>query len=153
MKSILRISFVSFLLLAFAGLARAGGEGWTTDYQAALAKAKAENKLVLLDFTGSDWCGWCKRLDKEVFSQQEFKDFTQDRFVLVELDFPRKKKLDEATQKQNFELQDQFKIEGYPTIIIVDGDGKEIERLGYEEGGAANYNKVLEGVIAKSKKS
>ena len=74
---------------AFAGSAVAGAAaGWDDDYEKAVAQAKAEKKMVLLDFTGSDWCGWCIKLDKEVFSQPEFKDYAKENLVLVEVDFP-----------------------------------------------------------------
>ena len=63
--------------------------GWDDNYEKALEKAKTEKKMVLLDFTGSDWCGWCMKLDKEVFSKKEFKDYAKENLVLVELDFPR----------------------------------------------------------------
>ncbi|WP_404424587.1 thioredoxin family protein [Nibricoccus sp. IMCC34717] len=152
MKTLFRFLAASTLLLSFVVGARAGdGDLWITNYSAALEKAKAEKKLVLLDFTGSDWCGWCKKLDKEVFSQKEFQDFASERFVLVTVDFPRRKAIDETTLKQNHALQDQFKIEGYPTIVIVDASGREVDRLGYEEGGPANFNKLLTASLAKAK--
>ena len=77
---------------------------WMDDYEAAVKLAKAENKLLLLDFTGSDWCGWCIKLKKEIFDQKEFVAYAEENLVLVELDFPRKKKLTESLQKQNKEL-------------------------------------------------
>lgn len=142
------LRFLAFFALAlgFVSFARAEGELWTSDYAAALAKAKAENKHVLLDFTGSDWCGWCIRLKKEVFSQKDFIDFASQHYVLVELDFPRKKKLPAETAKQNRELQDKFQIEGYPTVIILDADGREIGRTGYMEGGPAAFNAELKNI-------
>src|SRR5437899_11282386 len=77
---------------AFAKLCAAEAE-WMTDLRAALAKAKAEKKMVLLDFTGSDWCGWCIKFNQEVLSQSAFTDYAAKNFVLVEVDFPRKKEL------------------------------------------------------------
>ena len=79
----------------------AGGAGWSHDVDAALKQAKKEGKDVLMDFTGSDWCGWCIRLNKEVFSQKEFLPAVTKNFVLVELDFPRKKQLSPEIKKQN----------------------------------------------------
>ena len=83
-----RSLLASLLALAFTASAFAGGEGWSDNYAKALAQAKAEKKLVLVDFTGSDWCGWCIKLDKEVFSKPEFKTYAKENLVLVELDFP-----------------------------------------------------------------
>ena len=111
-------------------------EGWTTDYKAALATAGKDKKLVLLDFTGSDWCGWCIKLDKETFAKPEFKKFAGEKLVLVTLDFPRNKQLDAATKKQNEELSEKFKVEGFPTLVLVNAEGKEVARnVGYLAGG------------------
>lgn len=120
------------LILAFNPLI---GADWTTNYQAALAQAKAQNKLVLLDFTGSDWCPPCQLLDKEVFSTSSFKDFAGRNFITVTIDFPVNKKLPPALTRQNDQLQQQFKIVGNPTLIVVDANGKERGRiLGYDHG-------------------
>jgi len=104
---------------------------WQTDLAKAQAQAKKENKLVMLDFTGSDWCGWCKKLDAEVFSKSDFSEYAKKNLVLVEVDFPRFKKLSVDQQKANNALQEKYKIEGYPTIIVLDGEGKQVGQLGY----------------------
>ncbi len=104
---------------------------WQTDLAKAQAQAKKENKLVMLDFTGSDWCGWCKKLNAEVFSKSDFADYAKKNLVLVEVDFPRFKKLSGDQQKANNALQEKYKIEGYPTIIVLDGEGKQVGQLGY----------------------
>jgi protein disulfide-isomerase len=119
---------------------------WTTDYKAALAQAKVEKKMVLLDFTGSDWCAYCKLLDKEVLTQQAFKDFADKNYILVTLDFPREKKLPNDLKQQNDALDQQFNIQGLPTLIVLDADGKELGRqMGYEPGSGPD------AVIAKLK--
>src|SRR5271170_3695118 len=108
---------------------------WTTDYKAALVQAKAQNKLVLLDFTGSDWCGYCKLLDKEVFTKDAFKDFADKNYILVTVDFPNQKQLPDDVKSQNDALGKQFKVDGYPTLIVLDPDGKELGReTGYDPG-------------------
>ncbi|PYJ79281.1 MAG: thioredoxin family protein, partial [Verrucomicrobia bacterium] len=81
-------------------LARAESD-WLNDYKKAQQEAKASNKFLLLDFTGSDWCGWCKKFDKEILSQSQFKDYARENLVLVELDFPRAKQQSPELRKQN----------------------------------------------------
>src|SRR5260221_13878642 len=105
-------------LLAALALFRAGAEErqWMTDLSKAQAKAKAEKKLVMLDFTGSDWCGWCIKLHKEVFSKPEFEEYAKKNLVLVEVDFPRGKQQTEELKKANQKLQQKYGIEGYPTL-------------------------------------
>ncbi len=117
---------------------------WGENKAQALVKAKADKKLVLLDFTGSDWCSWCKLLDKEVFSTPEFQQYAQKNLELVEVDFPQRKVLTVEQQKQNDELQKQYDIQGYPTIIVLNADGKKVGELGYQEGGPKAFIAALE---------
>ncbi len=131
-------------LAAFTSSAFAVKDGWTDDFDKAKAQAKAENKKILLDFTGSDWCGWCIRLDKEVFSQQAWKDYAAKNLVLVELDFPRKTQLPAATKKQNEKLAAKYGIQGYPTVVILSSGGNKKGELGYVEGGPEAFIKALE---------
>ena len=104
--------------------------------------------MVLMDFTGSDWCGWCMKLDKEVFSTPEFQKYAQEHLVLVELDFPRKKELPPALKSQNDSLQQKYSIEGYPTIIVLDAQGKKLGELGYQPGGPAAFIAALDKLKA-----
>lgn len=122
---------------------------WLTDAAKAQEQAKKENKLVLLDFTGSDWCGWCIKLKKEVFDTQEFKDYADKNLVLVEVDFPRKKQLSAEQKKANQALQAKYKIEGYPTIIVLNGEGKKVGELGYMQGGPKAFNAELDKLKKK----
>lgn len=115
--------------------ARAEGLEWLTDLSKAQAQAKAEKKMVMLDFTGSDWCGWCIKLDKEVFSKAEFAEFAKKNLVLVQVDFPRKKEQSAEQRKANQALQNKYHIEGYPTLIVLDAEGKQVGKLGYVAGG------------------
>jgi thioredoxin-related protein len=108
---------------------------WMTSLPNALAKAKAEKKLVMVDFTGSDWCPWCIKLNKEVFSQPEFAEYAQKRLVLVEADFPRHKELSAELKDANQALLKKYRVEGFPTVIVLDGQGKQLGQLGYEAGG------------------
>ena len=109
---------------------------WITDLPAAQAQAKKDKKLVFINFTGSDWCGWCKRLQKEVFTTKDWNDYTAKNLVLVEIDFPNQKKQSDALKKANTALQSKHKVDGFPTLVVLDGDGKEVWRkVGYMDGG------------------
>ena len=124
-----------------APVATAGA--WTTDYAAALAQAGKENKKVFLFFTGSDWCGWCKRLDKEILSTAEFKTYAAENLILVKLDFPRSLPQSGQIKAQNRQLAEKHDIKGYPTIIVLNSSGKRIGDLGYMEGGPTGFVKEL----------
>lgn len=125
-------------------MALAGGDGWTPDFDAARKQAADAKKDLLLDFTGSDWCGWCIRLDDEVFKHDAFKKAVADQFVLVEIDFPQdEKKIDDKTREQNEKLQARYGVEGYPTIVLADADGRPYAFTGYREGGPEAYVKHL----------
>jgi protein disulfide-isomerase len=118
--------------------------GWLTNYTAAQQEAKSQHKLLLMDFTGSDWCGWCKMLEKEVFSKPEFKEYASKNLVLLELDFPRGKELPAEMMEQNQRLAIQYQIQGFPTIVVLDGSGKELAHFGYMRGGPEIFIAELE---------
>lgn len=140
------------VLMGLAGVpARAGSGLWTDDFEEAKAQAKAENRFMLLDFTGSDWCGWCKRLDAEVFEKSDFKDYAKANLVLVKLDFPHSFKLKKKVAEQNEKLAKEFGIRGYPSIILLDPDGKKVAQTGYKDGGAESYVTHLEGLLADTR--
>jgi protein disulfide-isomerase len=131
---------VASTFLIFAPLARAEESGWLTDYKQAQQQAKANNKILLLDFTGSDWCGWCKKFDREVLLKPEFKDFARNNLVVVELDFPRTKPQTPELRKQNRELAQQYEIVGFPTILVLSADGQKLWRYdGYFPDGPAAF--------------
>lgn len=136
-----RNTLVATLALSLATItsAFAGGEGWVTDFEAAKKTATEGKKDLLIDFTGSDWCGWCIKLNKEVFDHEPFKAGTKDKFVLVELDFPNKKQLEPALKEQNQALQKQYQVRGFPTIIMADATGKPYAKTGYKAGGPEAY--------------
>jgi thioredoxin-related protein len=119
---------------------------WSTDFAKAQAQAKAEDKLLLLDFTGSDWCGWCRVLWQEVFSQPEFEEYAKKNLVLVTVDFPRAKPLSVEVRRQNQSLAQKFEIRGFPTIVILNGDGKLVGLLGYGPGGPAAFIRQLKQI-------
>jgi thioredoxin-related protein len=121
--------------LVFAAFARAESD-WLHDWTKAQEEAKANHKLLFLNFTGSDWCGWCIKLDKDIFSQPKFKDFAHDNLVLVELDFPRRKSQPTEERKQNMQLAQQYEVLGFPTIVVLNSNGQKLwEFNGYFPGG------------------
>ena len=126
-------------LVALAGIVCAEDNLWQTNFEESKAKAKAENKLLLVDFTGSDWCGWCIKLKEEVFGKKEFQTEAPKKFVLVELDFPRQKKLPDELKTQNEQLSKQYKVRGFPTILLLDAEGQVIARTGYRPDGPEKY--------------
>jgi thioredoxin-related protein len=109
---------------------------WLHDYSKAQEQAKANHKLLLLNFTGSDWCGWCIKFDKETLSQQQFKSYAHDNLVLVELDFPRRKSQPMEMKKQNVQLAQQYEVMGFPTIVVLNSNGQKLWQFdGYFPGG------------------
>ena len=136
-----------FCVFTLAGLAGDDDSLWHTNFEEAKAKARSEDKLLLLDFTGSDWCGWCIRLKREVFEQEVFQKEAPQRFVLVQLDFPQGKELPAEIQKQNEQLRERFSVSGFPTILLLDAEGQLIARTGYRPGGAEEYLKHLDQFV------
>ncbi len=105
---------------------------WTIDYEAALTLAKQDGKTVLLDFTGSDWCPPCKQLDARVFRSPRFRDWSEKQVVLVKVDFPRSHSLPDGQREKNDTLASQFRVSSYPTVVVVDEQGRELVRwVGY----------------------
>ena len=145
----MKIAMAVSAILSGSFLAQAGGEGWSHDFAASAKQAADGNKVMLVDFTGSDWCGWCIKLNKEVFSHAEFKDGVKDGFVLVELDYPRdKSKLTPETIEQNDGLKEKYAIKGYPTILLMDGEGRPFAKTGYQQGGPVKYVEHLKELSA-----
>ena len=130
---------------------------WHEDLTEAIQISQKENKPLMLFFTGSDWCGWCVRLQKEVFFKPEFTKWAEKNVVLVELDFPRRKAQKDAIKSQNAQLQQQFQVRGYPTIWFVKAatnsagqvNLSQLGKTGYVKGGAAAWisgaNQILGG--------
>jgi protein disulfide-isomerase len=134
MKTTHRLLAASVAALLIAAAARAAD--WTEDYSAGLARAKKEHKLLVLDFTGSDWCVWCKRTDKEVFETQRFKDYADQNLVLVKVDFPNSIPQRDEVKAQNARLKEKYDIEGFPTLVVLDPSEKVVvKQVGYLEGG------------------
>lgn len=127
---------------------------WLTDLPKAKAQAKAEGKLVLLDFTGSDFCPPCIRLQKEVFPTKEFTAYAKKHLVLVEVDFPMRKKQPDALREANEALAREFKVEKYPALILLASDGKTLGELEFDlfDGKAKDVIAAIEKLAPKAKK-
>lgn len=116
MKNLILLSLVLF---SFNSFSQKITNEWHTDMEKAIKISEKTNKPLMLFFTGSDWCGWCKKLVREVFKTPEFNKWAKNNVVLVDIDFPRRTKLSEELQKQNRTLAQIFQVQGYPTIWIV----------------------------------
>jgi protein disulfide-isomerase len=139
-----------FLSCSFA---LAGSKGWETNWEAAKEKSKATQKPILINLTGSDWCGWCIKIEKEIFSKKEFQDFAAENLVLMEADFPRKKELSAELKAQNAALKKEYLAGGYPTVYLLDAEGKKLsEDLGELGGTPETYIKKLQELIAAAQK-
>ncbi|MCL1827676.1 MAG: thioredoxin family protein [Candidatus Cloacimonetes bacterium] len=138
------------VLLASISCKATKSEGnWTEDYTAAVQKAKDTDKTILINFTGSDWCGWCMKLSKEVFTQPEFQEYATGNLILFKADFPNKIKQTEQLKTQNQALAKKYNIEGFPTILLLDKDEQVLGQTGYQYGGAKSYVQHLKGFIEK----
>lgn len=149
-KGILILVLAMLPMSIFAGeVALNGAEvgKWTMDYDAALKVAKEKKLPLFLNFTGSDWCVWCKLMDQSVFSKDAWQQYAKDKLVLVTIDFPRNKSALPAEYVQrNYHLQNQFGVQGYPTFLILDEDGETLlGQLG------AGRDKTAESFIAEVK--
>ena len=153
MKKILSLSFLFFCLLA----TQAQELQWHTNVTEAIKISDKQKKPLLLFFTGSDWCGWCIRLQKEVLTTPEFAAWANKNVVLVELDYPKRKKLAPETAQQNAELQQVFGIQGFPTIYLAKAtknkQGKtnfsSLGSTGYVAGGPKNWIATADSFLIK----
>lgn len=149
----MRRNFTIYILISIVMLycTKAEALDWETDFKKASSAARASGKYIMLDFSGSDWCGWCIQLEKEVFSQDAFKDFAEKNLVCVLVDFPRKKKQTRELEQQNWNLATKYGIQGYPTIIILSPDGEPVGKTGYLQGGPVKYAQHLNDIIERHK--
>ena len=148
--------YISILLLFLSinVFSQEGNLEWHTDLNKAIEISIESEKPLFMFFTGSDWCGWCIRLQKEVFFKPDFVKWAKENLVLVELDFPRRKKLEESLKQQNENLRQMFAVRGYPTgwfvVPEIEENKVNFKRLGsqgYVAGGPKNWidgaNKIL----------
>lgn len=140
-----------FVFAFCVGISVFASAGWMTDMDAAMKLSAKTGKPILADFSGSDWCGWCVKLDREVFSQKVFKDFAKKNLILVLLDFPRRKPIAAKLKKQNAALAAKYGIRGYPTVLLLDSKGKVIVKTGYRRGGPQKYIDFLKSKMPAKK--
>ena len=114
-------------------------QGWLTSYEQAKTLSRQSGKPILMDFTGSDWCVYCKKLKKEVFNKSEFETWARENVVLLELDFPKYGDQSDVLRRQNDELKQKFNISSYPTVLLVDANENVIGKMGYRQGGPAPW--------------
>jgi len=153
MKKVVMFLFAALFGAVLTLSATPPDKSWFTDFKKAEAEAKAKNLPMFLLFTGSDWCPWCMKLHKDTLDTSKFKAFVKAKVVLVYLDFPRKTKLPEAVVKQNQALMNQYGVQGFPTVIVTEPDGRKIGELGYAKVDQflPRLQKVLDGRKAAPK--
>lgn len=120
---------------------------WLDNFEHARLIAAREDKPILADFTGSDWCGWCIKMDEEIFSKEKFLDYSKDKLVLVKVDFPNRKKIPATIQAINSETAHRYQVKGYPTVLLLTPQGEELGRFGYIAGGVKSFIKKLTNLI------
>ena len=125
-------------------------KGWTEDFDKAKKYAAASKRPIVLDFSGSDWCGWCIKLHNEVFVKDEFKAYADKNLVLVELDFPRRKPQSDAIKARNQQLMKKYGVRGFPTIIVLDPTGEKVlGQTGYVRGGPKAFIAAVKKITGK----
>lgn len=123
---------------------KATHDGWLVKVEEAYAQSKKTGKPILANFTGSDWCGWCKKLSASVFDKPAFKSWAKDNVILLELDFPRRKQLPEEIRRQNQSLQQAFQIRGFPTVWVFNLDRDDSGKFMIEALGRTGYTPSVE---------
>jgi protein disulfide-isomerase len=144
--SIIASALLGLLLTAAPAVAN---DAWQTNFKKALAESKQSGKPILVDFTGSDWCTWCRLLDIRVFRKQAFRDWAKKNVILVELDFPSSEPQSAALRKQNDALAKRYGIKSYPTVLILDSDGKVHGKTGYKKT-PEEFIKSIEKAVKKA---
>jgi len=139
------LALATFFLSCF----RAGAEEarWLSDFNAAVAAAKASHRDILMDFTGSDWCPVCIRMEKDILSTPAFKDYASKNLILMRVDFPEGRQLPQKVQDQNNDLQNKYGAQYLPTYILLDGSGNVLwQEVGYVEGGPSAFIAKLDSL-------
>lgn len=145
-------TIVAFLLMGSFIFAqqqyKAENEGWLVSLEEAYQQSNKTGKPIMANFTGSDWCGWCKKLTASVFSQPKFKSWAKENVILLELDFPRRKQLPNDIQQQNFNMQQALQVRGYPTVWVFNLKKDSQKNFQLERLGKTGYKPSVEEFIA-----
>ncbi len=145
------LAFLGALMTFAAEVGKSTPKGFTDDFDAAMTNAAKSGRVVVAVFSGSDWCIWCQRLEKEILSDEEFIKEATNRYELVFLDFPQDQTLvRESLAKRNQELATYYHVGGYPTVILLDSKGEVLHSTGYRKGGGAKYLKYLDKEIKRA---
>lgn len=134
-----KILIILFVVLTSLNVEAQETVKWHTDMNEAVKVSKKSKKPLFLFFTGSDWCGWCKRLQKEVLMTPEFAEWAKKNVVLVELDFPRKGEQSAEVKQQNAQLVQMFGVKGYPTIWITQAKKGKDDKINFTPLGSTGY--------------
>lgn len=129
-------------VMAFLSFSAAFGQKWQTDFTKAKEIATAEDKPIILVFQGSDWCAPCIKLDREVWSTEVFKDYAASHYVMVQADFPRRKKnaLSDNQTKVNSKLAEVYNKNGiFPLVVVLDSNGKVLGKTSYKKTTPQSY--------------
>jgi len=145
MKTNIWLSILALFFLLTNGWAQ--NNPWFEDFQAAKAQAGKTGKYILLNFSGSDWCIWCKRLSNEVFVKDDFFQYANDNLILAVADFPRQNNQSAEIKAQNEALLKKYNIRGFPTVLILDPEGNLVFQTGYRQGGADAYVSHVKAII------
>jgi protein disulfide-isomerase len=151
MNKRLLAGLVVMIMIAFS--VKAYADGWETDFSKASANAGKSGLYILLDFSGSDWCVWCKKIDAEFFSTGEFKKFAKENLICVSVDFPRQQKQSKELKEQNDGLAKKYNVHGYPTIIILSPEGDFVGKTGYKKIEAKKFVENLKKMIDEHKQN
>ena len=147
-KSIILLFLLSFITIyVINNQAKDNKVVWNNNLEKAVQIAKKQKKAILINFSGSDWCKWCKKLDAEVFSQKEFINYARKNLVLVKIDFPQYTEQDPSIKAYNQQLAQMFRVEGFPTVILIDKNQKLAAYTGYQDGGAGNYVEYIKSIL------
>lgn len=152
MKTLSGFLLLAALLLVGCG-ADTNGKGpelpWLADFEKAKAEAADSDKIILANFTGSDWCRWCVKLDDEVFSKPVFQAYVHTNLVPLMIDFPQAKAQTPEQGAANEALARKYGVEGFPTILLLKPDGSVAGRTGYRRGGPEAYIEHLDSLMGK----
>ena len=150
------MKILAILLLAAATCLAAGDQTpdptpetitWLIGPEEALRRASASRRPLLVNSTGSDWCIWCHRLRDEILLQKHFLDYATRHLLLLEVDSPHKTQLPAALARQNDALKEKYRITGYPTLLLLSADGKELGRLAYMQGGPKTFVREIKRLL------